>query len=163
MSENHYLSLSHKKNPLTTCTICLEGFHWQENIHSTPCHHLFHSRCLLNALNKARHCPICRQPLPVYKPMRCSGRCSLLDFYLSKEEMEHEQARHTLCPKGVPFVCDQIGCNRTFTRSYELIRHRRTHHSPIGKHFICDEDGCQRFFLHLGALTAHRQIHLNSR
>ncbi|WP_196221049.1 RING finger domain-containing protein, partial [Sansalvadorimonas verongulae] len=61
---------SHKKNPLTTCKVCLEGFRWQDNMHSTTCHHLFHSKCLLGALKGARHCPVCLQPQPVYKPMR---------------------------------------------------------------------------------------------
>ncbi|MTI11842.1 RING finger domain-containing protein [Sansalvadorimonas verongulae] len=184
MSENHYLSLSHKKNPLTACTICLEGFHWQEKIHSTPCHHLFHSSCLLSALKEAQHCPVCRQQLPVYKSMRCPDGCSLLDFYLSKEEMEHEQARHTPCPEGRsfaclinliefwntniytsdwPYVCNQDGCQRSFIQPAAFIAHRRAHQVTEGSPYACDEDGYQRFFLHLNALIADKRAHLNSR
>ncbi|MTI12036.1 RING finger domain-containing protein [Sansalvadorimonas verongulae] len=182
MSENHYLSLSHKKNPLTTCTICLEGFRWRDNMHSTTCHHLFHSKCLLDALKEARHCPVCRQWQPVYKPERCPGKCSLSDFYLSKEEMKYERARHTPCPRGNFFECGQNWGPRTFVLPSAFIAHRRTHitegerpplhrkalhrrraHIPEGRPFVCDQDRGQRTFLLPSAFIAHRRAHFNSR
>ncbi|WP_408014675.1 RING finger protein [Sansalvadorimonas verongulae] len=107
-------------------------------MHSTTCHHLFHSKCLLEALKRAWHCPVCRQPQPVYKPMRCSDECPLLDFYLSKEEMEHEQARHTPCqvpPRNrihtvgdILFICDWDGCQHAYPSSAFLRRHQLSSH-----------------------------------
>jgi hypothetical protein len=62
----------YKKN--TECPICTEKFDdVNNNFCSTPCHHIFHTSCLLKALKEKNTCPICRnilleEPLDVDEP-----------------------------------------------------------------------------------------------
>jgi hypothetical protein len=44
------------------CPICFEDYSIGEAV-LTPCGHKFHKGCILNALKKAKTCPICRMPI----------------------------------------------------------------------------------------------------
>ncbi|MTI11633.1 C2H2-type zinc finger protein, partial [Sansalvadorimonas verongulae] len=54
-----------------------------------------------------------------------------------------------------PYICDQDGCNKSFTRSSHLTRHKRTHTKK--RPFACDQ--CNKSFSQSGVLTAHKRIH----
>lgn len=43
-----------------SCAICLEDFDPDEQINYLPCHHGFHSQCLLPWLDRSDLCPICK-------------------------------------------------------------------------------------------------------
>ncbi|XP_071457905.1 E3 ubiquitin-protein ligase RNF181 isoform X2 [Marmota flaviventris] len=46
------------------CPVCLLEFEEQETVIEMPCHHLFHSNCILPWLSKTNSCPLCRHELP---------------------------------------------------------------------------------------------------
>ncbi|KAL4690530.1 E3 ubiquitin-protein ligase RNF181 isoform X2 [Rhinopithecus roxellana] len=46
------------------CPVCLLEFEEEETAIEMPCHHLFHSSCILPWLNKTNSCPLCRHELP---------------------------------------------------------------------------------------------------
>ena len=54
------------------CTICLDGFNFEEKIYKTPCEHIFHIKCFdkyLKGINKKDKliCPNCNQNLLINK------------------------------------------------------------------------------------------------
>jgi uncharacterized Zn-finger protein len=55
-----------------------------------------------------------------------------------------------------PFVCQWEGCDRQFSRSDELSRHKRTHTGE--KKFVCSI--CERRFMRSDHLTKHVKRHL---
>ncbi|XP_008575959.1 PREDICTED: E3 ubiquitin-protein ligase RNF181 isoform X1 [Galeopterus variegatus] len=46
------------------CPVCLLEFEEEETVIEMPCHHLFHSSCILPWLSKTNSCPLCRHELP---------------------------------------------------------------------------------------------------
>ncbi|XP_004642860.1 E3 ubiquitin-protein ligase RNF181 [Octodon degus] len=46
------------------CPVCLLEFEEEETVIEMPCHHLFHSNCILPWLSKTNSCPLCRYELP---------------------------------------------------------------------------------------------------
>ncbi|TKC46224.1 hypothetical protein EI555_012873 [Monodon monoceros] len=46
------------------CPVCLLEFEEEETAIEMPCHHLFHSNCILPWLSKTNSCPLCRHELP---------------------------------------------------------------------------------------------------
>ncbi|KAF6105983.1 ring finger protein 181 [Phyllostomus discolor] len=46
------------------CPVCLLEFEEEETAIEMPCHHFFHSNCILPWLNKTNSCPLCRHELP---------------------------------------------------------------------------------------------------
>jgi transforming growth factor-beta-inducible early growth response protein, putative len=54
-----------------------------------------------------------------------------------------------------PFACAWEGCNRQFSRSDELSRHKRTHTGE--KKFVCNI--CERRFMRSDHLTKHVKRH----
>ncbi|NP_001318096.1 E3 ubiquitin-protein ligase RNF181 isoform X2 [Mus musculus] len=46
------------------CPVCLLEFEAEETVIEMPCHHLFHSNCILPWLSKTNSCPLCRHELP---------------------------------------------------------------------------------------------------
>ena len=58
-----------------------------------------------------------------------------------------------------PFVCQWPECGRTFSRSDELSRHKRTHTGE--KKFACDV--CARRFMRSDHLTKHMRRHARDR
>ncbi|XP_039708688.1 E3 ubiquitin-protein ligase RNF181 isoform X2 [Pteropus medius] len=46
------------------CPVCLLEFEEEETAIEMPCHHLFHSSCILPWLSKTNSCPLCRHELP---------------------------------------------------------------------------------------------------
>ncbi|MTI11833.1 C2H2-type zinc finger protein [Sansalvadorimonas verongulae] len=55
------------------------------------------------------------------------------------------------------FVCDQDGCNKSFTSSSNFARHKRTHTG--NRPYVCNQSGCNRSFTQPAHLTAHKRIH----
>ncbi|KAL4231281.1 RING finger protein 24 [Mactra antiquata] len=43
-----------------TCPVCLDDFLKKEKIAVCSCHHVFHSRCLLEWLQRKNNCPLCK-------------------------------------------------------------------------------------------------------
>ena len=43
------------------CSTCMEPFTTKCDVSSTPCGHVFHSACIIQALRLNRSCPVCRQ------------------------------------------------------------------------------------------------------
>lgn len=54
-----------------------------------------------------------------------------------------------------PFLCRWADCNRKFTRSDELSRHKRTHSGE--KKFVCSE--CSKAFMRSDHLSKHVKRH----
>ncbi|CAK6435270.1 unnamed protein product [Pipistrellus nathusii] len=50
--------------PELKCPVCLLEFEEEETAIEMPCHHLFHSNCILPWLSKTNSCPLCRHELP---------------------------------------------------------------------------------------------------
>ncbi|KAI5939803.1 E3 ubiquitin-protein ligase RNF181 [Manis javanica] len=46
------------------CPVCLLEFEEEKTAIEMPCHHLFHSNCILPWLSKTNSCPLCRHELP---------------------------------------------------------------------------------------------------
>ncbi|XP_008154137.1 E3 ubiquitin-protein ligase RNF181 [Eptesicus fuscus] len=46
------------------CPVCLLEFEEEETAIEMPCHHFFHSNCILPWLSKTNSCPLCRHELP---------------------------------------------------------------------------------------------------
>ncbi|XP_060239516.1 E3 ubiquitin-protein ligase RNF181 isoform X3 [Meriones unguiculatus] len=46
------------------CPVCLLEFEEEETVIEMPCHHFFHSNCILPWLSKTNSCPLCRYELP---------------------------------------------------------------------------------------------------
>lgn len=47
-----------------SCSVCKDEFKLKDNCTSMPCHHSFHSDCLLPWLKERNSCPVCRFELP---------------------------------------------------------------------------------------------------
>ncbi|KAF9526585.1 hypothetical protein CPB83DRAFT_857413 [Crepidotus variabilis] len=66
--------------------------------------------------------------------------------------------------KPSPFVCDVAECNKTFTRMYDLQRHRRIHCEYGDRQFRCQVEGCFFRANQLAGLKVHaNSIHLGIR
>ncbi|XP_034242423.1 E3 ubiquitin-protein ligase RNF181-like [Thrips palmi] len=46
------------------CPVCLKKFEVAEVVKVMPCHHNFHTGCILPWLQKTNSCPLCRHELP---------------------------------------------------------------------------------------------------
>lgn len=54
------LALSPDKDGNKDCLVCQDDFALDENILELPCHHLFHTDCLVPWLKNSGTCPTCR-------------------------------------------------------------------------------------------------------
>lgn len=45
------------------CNVCLEDFNIDEQVRELPCHHLYHSDCIVPWLQLNGTCPACREPI----------------------------------------------------------------------------------------------------
>ena len=59
------------------CVVCQEPFDGERPTATTPCNHLLHSSCLLDALRTSNICPLCRAP-----------------FYPEEDDDEDEESQH---------------------------------------------------------------------
>ncbi|XP_060570412.1 RING finger protein 122-like [Ruditapes philippinarum] len=59
------IEFSPKKKNLRndTCPVCLDEFLSKEKIAICTCHHVFHSKCLLEWLRHKNNCPMCKAPV----------------------------------------------------------------------------------------------------
>ncbi|XP_015087971.1 uncharacterized protein LOC107031202 [Solanum pennellii] len=67
-----------------TCPVCQEEFKDGNDVITTCCSHMFHTRCLLPWLSKNNSCPTCRAVYPLhYSPLldrqRCKRKRNMLD------------------------------------------------------------------------------------
>ncbi|XP_060190980.1 E3 ubiquitin-protein ligase RDUF2-like [Lycium barbarum] len=52
------------KEPLKSCSICLEELEVNKEVSELPCNHFFHKHCIVPWLKKNNTCPLCRYELP---------------------------------------------------------------------------------------------------
>lgn len=64
------------------CTICLEHIDKYPNISLILCHHLFHLHCIKQWNEISRTCPICRQTLLNYFPIKKINKTFPSFFYI---------------------------------------------------------------------------------
>jgi general transcription factor IIIA len=56
-----------------------------------------------------------------------------------------------------PFSCDFEGCDKSFKRKDQLMRHIRSHTGE--KNHVCGKDGCGRAFITAAQLQRHINVH----
>lgn len=52
-----------KKLPNDVCPVCLDEFKVKQKLAICPCHHVFHSSCLIEWLHHKNSCPMCKAPV----------------------------------------------------------------------------------------------------
>ena len=57
------------------------------------------------------------------------------------------------------FVCDVVGCGKTYTLRNNLTRHKKSAHEE--KRYACDQ--CKKTFTQSGDLTRHKRVHTGIR
>lgn len=81
------------------------------------------------------------------------------------KKVEHVQAGMHLPVRGsikkqqAPFVCDVVGCGKTFGKKFNLKAHRRVHTGE--EPFRCSYPTCGKTFKWKSSLTFHEGLHLN--
>jgi hypothetical protein len=60
---------------------------------------------------------------------------------------------------STPFVCDVVGCNKTFGKKFNLKAHKRVHTGE--EPFKCSFPTCTKMFKWKSSLTFHEGLHLN--
>ncbi|KAF9041852.1 hypothetical protein BDP27DRAFT_1244493 [Rhodocollybia butyracea] len=86
-------------------------------------------------------------PLVVSKPNVTTGRTA--------------KASHNRRKQEATFVCPVPGCGSTFTRSFNLKGHIRSHNEE--KPFLCHWPGCNKGFARQHDCKRHEQLHTNYR
>ncbi|KAH7871602.1 uncharacterized protein C8R40DRAFT_1054386 [Lentinula edodes] len=86
-------------------------------------------------------------PLVVSKPTVTTGRTKAASHNRRKQE--------------ATFVCPVPGCGSTFTRSFNLKGHIRSHNEE--KPFLCHWPGCNKGFARQHDCKRHEQLHTNYR
>ncbi|KAJ6512759.1 hypothetical protein C8R45DRAFT_812833 [Mycena sanguinolenta] len=69
------------------------------------------------------------------------------------------KASHNQRNQEATFICPVPGCGSTFTRSFNLKRHIRSHNEE--KPFLCKWPGCGKGFARLHDCKRHEQLHTN--
>ncbi|KAJ6512765.1 hypothetical protein C8R45DRAFT_326849 [Mycena sanguinolenta] len=69
------------------------------------------------------------------------------------------KALHNQRRQEATFICPIPGCGSTFTRSFNLKGHIRSHNE--GKPFLCKWPGCGKGFARLHDCKRHEQLHTN--
>uniref|UniRef100_A0AC11AS69 Ring finger protein 181 n=1 Tax=Ovis aries TaxID=9940 RepID=A0AC11AS69_SHEEP len=83
------------------CPVCLLEFEEAETAIEMPCHHLFHSNCILPWLSKTNSCPLCRHELPTdddtYEEHKRDKGCPMLQLraLMDEEDPTWERAKET--------------------------------------------------------------------
>eukprot|EP00299_Pterocystis_sp_00344_P001396 c1122_g1_i1.p1 GENE.c1122_g1_i1~~c1122_g1_i1.p1 ORF type:complete len:276 (-),score=46.42 c1122_g1_i1:33-836(-) len=77
------------------------------------------------------------------------------DYHACHTACDHSHRSPTAGPRH--YRCDFKGCEKTFSQSGGLIRHRRTHTGD--KPYTCRFEGCGRTFAESGHLTRHHRSH----
>lgn len=70
-------------------------------------------------------------------------------------DRREERTRHR-APRR--FRCPHAGCDRTFSKKYNMDSHFRVHSGE--KPFSCEFEGCDRVFRWRSSLSSHRRSHL---
>ncbi len=60
--------------PTDECVICLEPFKLRQHCRSLRCNHIFHKKCADRWIKRHPHCPICRQPVQLLRPVTVPDR-----------------------------------------------------------------------------------------
>ena len=60
--------------PTEECVICLEPFKLRQHCRSLRCNHFFHKKCADRWIKRNPHCPICRQPVQLLRPVAAPDR-----------------------------------------------------------------------------------------
>lgn len=138
--------------------------HEQAHFSTFTCPHNHASGCTFTAGSKGaldRHLAKTHgegQPLPAY-PCTKDPNCTYVATRL--DTLRRHEATHIAPEQRQRFMCDVLGCGRSFANQGHLSRHRKKHD---GVQFACERLGCYATFAQAADLKMHvDSVHLGLR